>query len=184
MPRAFLAQFCQHLPSFLEPMFLHFTQPPQPSRVLALETDLTRPKGELSLENALHRQQLGILQRHVNKPRFASTDRLSAHLLASRLPNWKQARLILKPDTLLNWYRQGFKLIWRLKAHTRLGCLRLSKDLIALIQSMGQANHTWGAERIRGELLKLDSRVAKSAIKKCLRRTRPRRSPRKIGIPS
>jgi putative transposase len=100
-------------------MFLHFTQLPQHSRLLALATDLTRPKVELVLENALLRQQLGILRRQFNKPRFTRTDRLSLLLLTSLLPNWKQALLILKPDTLLHWHRQGFKLFWRFKIRTR-----------------------------------------------------------------
>jgi putative transposase len=42
---------------------------------------------------------------------------------------------------------------------------------------MAQENHTWGAERIRGELLRLGIRVAKDTIHTYLRRTRPPRSP-------
>jgi transposase InsO family protein len=38
---------------------------------------------------------------------------------------------------------------------------------------MAAANRTWGAERIRGELLKLDIRVAKSTIQKYMRDARP-----------
>lgn len=38
---------------------------------------------------------------------------------------------------------------------------------------MAADNHTWGAERIRGELLKLGLRVAKRTIQSHLRRTRP-----------
>jgi putative transposase len=45
---------------------------------------------------------------------------------------------------------------------------------------MAAANRLWGAERIRGELLKLDIRVAKSTIQKYLRQARP---PRHSGQP-
>ncbi len=41
---------------------------------------------------------------------------------------------------------------------------------------MATANRTWGAERIRGELLKLDIRVAKSTIQKYMREARPPRA--------
>ena len=43
---------------------------------------------------------------------------------------------------------------------------------------MAAANRTWGAERIRGELLKLHIRVAKWTIQKYLRSARP---PRRSG---
>jgi putative transposase len=43
----------------------------------------------------------------------------------------------------------------------------LSGDIVALIKRMAGENRTWGAERIRGELLKLGIRVSKSTIQKC-----------------
>ena len=42
---------------------------------------------------------------------------------------------------------------------------------------MAKGNRLWGAERIRGELLKLDIHVAKATIQKYLRLARPARSP-------
>ena len=39
---------------------------------------------------------------------------------------------------------------------------------------MANANTLWGAERIRGELLKLDIRVSKRTIQKYLRACHPR----------
>jgi hypothetical protein len=33
-------------------------------------------------------------------------------LLAGRLRSWRQALLIIKPDTLLGWHRAGYRLIW------------------------------------------------------------------------
>ena len=43
---------------------------------------------------------------------------------------------------------------------------------------MARANRLWGAERIRGELLKLDIRVAKATIQRYLREARPPRDVR------
>jgi len=40
-------------------------------------------------------------------------DRVRVVLLASRLPHWKDALLIVKPETVLRWHRQGFQLFWR-----------------------------------------------------------------------
>jgi transposase InsO family protein len=54
----------------------------------------------------------------------------------------------------------------------------LAPETVALIRAMAAANRLWGAERIRGELLKLDIRVAKSTIQRYLREARP---PRRAG---
>jgi putative transposase len=54
---------------------------------------------------------------------------------------------------------------------------KLAPELIILIKEMAKNNRLWGAERIRGELLKLDIRVCKRTIQKYMRHvriTRPR----------
>ena len=43
---------------------------------------------------------------------------------------------------------------------------------------MARENRLWGADRIRGELLKLDIRVSKRTIQRFLRQARP---PRRTG---
>jgi transposase InsO family protein len=46
-------------------------------------------------------------------------------------------------------------------------------DVIALIRQRATENTTWGAERIRGELLKLGIKVSKRTIQRHLQKTRP-----------
>lgn len=174
---ALFVQFFAHPLGWLEQLYLRWTRLPQSSVALGVALDLTRSNAELLLENALLRQQLVILERQVRKRRLTRRDRLSLLLLASRLPSWKQALLILKPDTLLRWHRQGFKLFWRLESRARPGRPRLSEELIMLIQQIAAENPGWGAERIRGELLKLGLPVAKDTIETYLRRVRRPRSP-------
>ncbi len=53
--------------------------------MLATVSDLLRPRSELILENALLRQQVIVLQRHVKRPKIRNTDRRTLVLLASRL---------------------------------------------------------------------------------------------------
>jgi putative transposase len=62
-------------------------------------------------------------------------------------------------------------------SRTHRGRPRLSQDLLALIEQMAAENPLWGAERLRGELLKLGLPVAKDTIRTYLRRIRPPRSP-------
>ena len=68
---------------------------------------------------------------------------------------WKGALHIVRPDTLLKWHRQLFKLIWWRKSRPKKRRPRTPPDTITLIKRIARANRLWGSERIRGELLKL-----------------------------
>ena len=94
----------------------HWTQPAVDSAVLNTVTDLARSKPQLIAENLLLRQQLVVLTRSVKRPRFTSVDRSLFVLFASRLRTWKNALLIVKPEALLRWHRQGFQLFWKQKS--------------------------------------------------------------------
>ena len=89
------------------------TKPTNSSLVRGSLQDLARTKPQLIAENALLRQQLIVLNRSVKRPCLTATDRSLLVLLASRVRAWKDALLIVKPDTLLRWHRQGFRLFWR-----------------------------------------------------------------------
>ncbi len=97
-------------------------------------------------------------------------------VLARLNPAWSQGLHIVKPDTLLRWHRRLFKLIWKRKSRPKSQPARLSQDTIDVIQMMATDN-PWGAERIRGELLKLGIKVSKRTIQKCTRRVRGARAP-------
>jgi hypothetical protein len=51
----------------------------------------------------------------------------------------------------------------------------VAAETIALIRELAAANRLWGAERIRGELLKPGMRVAKTAVQRHMRNARPSR---------
>jgi len=137
--------------------------------------DLARSKPALVAENALLRHQLAILRRGVKRPRCTPRDRALLVLLAGRVRAWRHALLIVQPETLLRWHRELFRRYWRRKSQAVTPAHRppLALETVALIRAMAAANRLWGAERIRGELLKLDIRVAKSTIQKYLREARP-----------
>ena len=136
--------------------------------------DLARSKSELVLENALLRQQLIVLQRQGKCPSLTWRDRVLFVLLASKLPSWRAALLIVQPDTLLRWHRDLFRRVWRRKSkhEGKGGRQPLAEDIVILIKDMAQENRTWGAERIRGELLKLGITVAKSTIQTYINQVR------------
>jgi hypothetical protein len=53
---------------------------------------------------------------------------------------------------------------------------KLSPETINLIKEMAANNRLWGAERIRGELLKLNIGVSKRTIQKYMRQIHPTRA--------
>lgn len=136
--------------------------------------DVVRPRAELVAENALLRQQLIVLRRKIKRPILGDGDRILMVLFARLDRAWRDALHLVKPETLLRWHRNLFMLVWRRKS--RSGCSqprRLSKETIELIMLMARDNVLWGAERIRGELLKLGIRVSKRTIQKYMKRARP-----------
>ena len=96
-------------------------------------------------------------------------------LLASRVRAWKDALLVVQPDTLLRWHRQGFRLFWRWKSRSPSRAPRIPAETIALIQEMALNNRLWGVKRIQGELLKLGITVSKRTIGRYIRQVRPLR---------
>ena len=136
--------------------------------------DSLRPRASLVAENALLRHQLLVLQRAVPRPRFTPIDRIVAVLLAAVTPTWRNVLRLVQPATLLRWHRAGFRALWRWRSRARPP--RIAPDTVALIRAMAADNALWGAERIRGELLKLGIRVSKRTVQKYLARA-SRRGP-------
>ncbi len=136
--------------------------------------DVSRSKVELIAENALLRQQLLVIRRQVGRPMFGDIDRLLMVILARLSGAWRDALHLVKPETLLRWHRGLFKLFWRRRSRSGGNQpRRLDQETIDLIVSMAVDNVTWGAERIRGELLKLGIRVSKRTIQKYMKGARP-----------
>jgi putative transposase len=150
----------------------HWTKPLTSSLPLQTLADLSRSKSELVAENALLRQQLIILQRKVKRPACTKTDRVLLVLLARVVRSWKQALFLVQPETLLRWHRELFRHYWKRKSKTQTHQPKVAAETIALIREMARENRLWGAERIRGELLKLGIHVCKRTIQKYMRRVR------------
>ena len=123
-------------------------------------------------ENALLRQQLIILKRQIKRPQLSNADRYLLVLLARFTKFWKQTIFIIQPDTLLRWHRDLFRFFWRWKTRSKQRKPRISPEIIKLIKQMARDNFLWGAERIRGELLKLGIKISKRTIQKYMSKTR------------
>jgi len=135
--------------------------------------DLARTRPQLLAENAMLRQQLIVASRAVKRPQLRAHERGLLVVLASLLPRWRDALLLVKPDTILRWHREGFRLRWRWRSrHPSTAKPKIAPEVVELIRRMAAENVLWGAERIRGELRKLGIRVAQRTIQKYLRGAR------------
>jgi transposase InsO family protein len=149
-----------------------WTKPVTPALVAGILSDTKRSRADLVAENALLRHQLIVLRRQVKRPQVTPADRTRLVLLARCTRFWQQALHIVQPDTLLRWHRDLFRLYWRRKSHKKELQPRINPETIALIKRMAQENRLWGAERIRGELLKLGIKVSKRTIQKHMPKVR------------
>src|SRR3954452_20770335 len=66
--------------------------------------DLARSKPQLVAENLLLRQQLLVLNRAGNRPHWTRADRALVVALASSVQHWREAVLIVRPETVLRWH--------------------------------------------------------------------------------
>jgi len=152
--------------------FARWTKPLTSSLPLSTLADLGRSKSELVAENALLRQQRIIRRREVKRPSISRTDRILLVLLARLGRTWQHALLLVQPDTLLRWHRELFRWYWKRKSKASSHQPKVAAETIAVIRELAKDNRLWGAERMRGELLKLGLRVCKRTIQKYMRNVR------------
>ncbi len=131
-----------------------------------------RSTRSIKAENLFLRRQLALyVERGVKPPRIDPLTRISLTFL-SRFFNWREALVVVRPQTMIRWHRAGWKLFWRLKS--RPGRPPIPQQLQALIRRMANENPSWGEERIANELLlKLGIQVSPRTVRKYL----PRRPP-------
>ncbi len=94
---------------------------------------------------------------------MTGADRMLWVWLSNVWNGWRDALVIVKPETVLAWHRRGFRLFWTWKSRRHLGRPGVPSDVRHLIRTMAEANPLWGAPRIHGELLKLGIDVSQAA---------------------
>ena len=110
----------------------------------------------LAVEDLALRHQLSVLQRTAKKARLRRSDRLLWVLPLRVWMDWRDSLTIDRPETVIRWHREGFRLYWRWKSRPkRPGRPRVAKEMRELIGQMSEAYPLWGAPRIHGELMKL-----------------------------
>jgi hypothetical protein len=134
-----------------------------------------RSRVDLAAENLFLRKQLALYLERQMRPRRADDATRITLVTLSRLLDWRQLLVVVKPKTLIRWHRKGFRLFWRWKSKTP-GRPRIPADLRQLIAQMAAANVTWGEGRIAAELLvKLGIRLSPRTVRRYMP---PRTTPR------
>ena len=135
-----------------------------------------RPASAIRAENLVLRRQLAkYVERGIKPRRMDPVTRMSLAVF-SRLCDWRQAVVNVRPSTMVRWHRLGWRIFWRWTC--KAGRPPIPLELRVLIRRMATENPLWGEERIADELLvKLGIRVSPKTVRKYMPK-RPPRQPR------
>jgi putative transposase len=136
------------------------------SALFSLIRSLIVPRTALAAENLALRQQLAVLNRKIHRPQPRRRDRFFWVILSQLWKNWREVLIIVKPETVIKWHRQGFKLYWRWKSKVPVGRPKIDMEIRELIGKMSRENPLWGVPRIQAELRLLGYDVAESTVAK------------------
>ena len=122
-------------------------------------------------------KQLALYRERKVKPR--STDpvtRLTMAFLSQRF-DWRDALVVVQPQTLIRWHRQCYRTLWRNKSQA--GGPAIPQELQLLIHRMANENITWGEEHITNELLlKLGIALSPRTVRKYMPKRSNHQGPR------
>ena len=74
--------------------------------------------------------------------------------------------IIVKPETVIKWHREGFRLYWRWKSKAPIGRPQVDKEIRELIRRISRENPLWGVPRIQSELRLLGFNVTEKTVAK------------------
>ena len=142
--------------------------------LLAAISSIFRTRASLQVEILALRHQLTVLRRTSRRRvKFGGGDRLLWVGLSRVWKNWRSALFVVKPETVIGWHRQGFRLYWTWRSRRgEAGRPPVSREVRELIGKMRQANPLWGAPRLHGELLKLGLEISQATVAKYMVRSR------------
>ena len=99
-----------------------------------------RSRNEQTLIELALRQQLAVYSQKEPQPRITPVDRAFWVFLSQFWSGWKEALVIVQPDTVVRWHRKGFRLYWRSISKRGPGRPSIPAELKALIRRFANEN--------------------------------------------
>src|SRR5450755_93456 len=106
--------------------------------LIALTALALRQRRATAAEILVLRRQIALYKERGIKPRRIDTVTRISLALLSRFFNWRDALVVVRPETMIRWHRAGWKLFWRLKS--RPGRPPIPLEIQALIRRMANEN--------------------------------------------
>jgi putative transposase len=131
-----------------------------------------RSRSEQAIIELALRQQLAAYAQKHPRPKLSPLDRAFWVALSRLWPRWKDHLVVVRPETVVRWYRQGFRRYWRFISTPGPGRPPISEETKALIVRMATEN-CWRARKIQAELMKLGINVSLATVSRYVPKTKP-----------
>ncbi len=126
-----------------------------------------RSQNEQAIVELALRQQLATCSQKRSRPKITQLDRSFWVVLSRFWPGWKEALVIVQPETVIRWHRKGFRLYWRSISKRGPGRPPISAELQDFIRRFADENG-WRARKIQAELETLGFKVSLATVSRYL----------------
>ncbi len=99
-----------------------------------------RSREEQAIVELALRQQLATYAHERRRPRLSPFDRTFWVVLSRLWPRWKNHLVVVRPETVVRWHRQGFRRYWRSISTPGPGRPPISREVQELIVRMATEN--------------------------------------------
>jgi putative transposase len=133
---------------------------------------LFRNRQDQAIVELALRQQLAVYSQDRPRPRLSPLDRAFWVALSRLWPRWRESLVVVRPETVVRWHRDGFRRYWRSISTPGPGRPPISEETKALIARMATEN-CWRARKIQAELMKLGIRVSLATVSRYVPNIQP-----------
>ncbi len=133
---------------------------------------LFRSREEQAIIELALRQQLAVYAQKRPRPRLSPLDRAFWVTLSRLWPQWRNHLVVVRPETVVRWHREGFRRYWQSISTPGPGRPPISEETKAIIVKMATEN-CWRARKIQAELMKLGVRVSLATVSRYVPKTKP-----------